>query len=147
MKKEFKGRNVVAGTVQAQSVVSRKGMNTLATFQKSILAKKKTVFGSDQNNEDLYKKEITGKALCLPRTIGSTTGGMVLQSAAALGLAPKAMLFSESIDSIGAAGVILADVWTVHKIVTVDNLGQDFLDYVKDGMTVTVKENGTVIVE
>lgn len=63
MKKEFKGRNVVAGTVQAQSVVSRKGMNTLATFQKSILAKKKTVFGSDQNNEDLYKKEITGKAL------------------------------------------------------------------------------------
>ncbi|MDD3094104.1 MAG: DUF126 domain-containing protein [Clostridia bacterium] len=147
MKKEFKGRNVVAGTVQAQSVVSRKGMNTLATFQKSILAKKKTVFGSDQNNEDLYKKEITGKALCLPKTIGSTTGGMVLQSAAALGLAPKAMLFSESIDSIGAAGVILADVWTVHKIVTVDNLGQDFLDYVKDGMTVTVKENGTVIVE
>ncbi|NLF36366.1 MAG: DUF126 domain-containing protein, partial [Clostridiaceae bacterium] len=140
MKKEFKGRNVVAGTVQAQSVVSRKGMNTLATFQKSILAKKKTVFGSDQNNEDLYKKEITGKALCLPKTIGSTTGGMVLQSAAALGLAPKAMLFSESIDSIGAAGVILADVWTVHKIVTVDNLGQDFLDYVKDGMTVTVKE-------
>ncbi|HPJ76368.1 MAG TPA: DUF126 domain-containing protein [Clostridia bacterium] len=147
MKKEFKGRNVVAGTVQAQSVVSRKGMNTLATFQKSILAKKKTVFGSDQNNEDLYKKEITGKALCLPKTIGSTTGGMVLQSAAALGLAPKAMLFSESIDSIGAAGVILADVWTVHKIVTVDNLGQDFLDYVKDGMTVTVKEDGTVIVE
>ena len=147
MKKEFKGRNVVAGTVQAQSVVSRTGMNTLATFQKSILAKKKTVFGSDQNNEDLYKKEITGKALCLPKTIGSTTGGMVLQSAAALGLAPKAMLFSESIDSIGAAGVILADVWTVHKIVTVDNLGQDFLDYVKDGMTVTVKEDGTVIVE
>ena len=41
MKKEFKGRNVVAGTVQAQSVVSRKGMNTLATFQKSILAKRK----------------------------------------------------------------------------------------------------------
>jgi predicted aconitase with swiveling domain len=147
MKKEFKGRNVVAGSVQAQTVVSRKGMNTLATFQKSILAKKKSVFGSDQNNEDLYKKEITGKALCLPKTIGSTTGGMVLQSAAALGLAPKAMLFSESIDSIGAAGVILADVWTVHKIVTVDNLGQDFLDYVKDGMTITVNEDGTVVVQ
>ncbi len=147
MKKEFKGRNVVAGTVQAQAVVSRNGMNTLATFQKSILAKKKSVLGSDQNNEDLYKKEITGKALCLPKTIGSTTGGMVLQSAAALGLAPKAMLFSESIDSIGAAGVILADVWTPHKIVTIDNLGQDFLDYVKDGMTITVKEDGTVIVE
>jgi predicted aconitase with swiveling domain len=72
---------------------------------------------------------------------------MVLQSAAALGLAPKAMLFSESIDSIGAAGVILADVWTVNRIVTVDCLGQEFLDYVKDGMTITVKEDGTVLVE
>lgn len=147
MKKEFKGRNVVAGSVTAPALVSKNGMNTLATFQKSILAKKKSVIGSDQNNEDLYKKEITGKALCLPRTIGSTTGGMVLQSAAALGLAPKAMLFSENIDSIGAAGVILADVWTPYKIVTVDGLGQEFLDYVKDEMTITVKEDGTVIVE
>lgn len=147
MKKEFKGRNVVAGSVTASALVSKNGMNTLATFQKSILAKKKSVVGSDQNNEDLYKKEITGKALCLPRTIGSTTGGMVLQSAAALGLAPKAMLFSENIDSIGAAGVILADVWTPYKIVTVDGLGQEFLDYVKDEMTITVKEDGTVIVE
>lgn len=147
MKKEFKGRNVVAGSVIAPALVSKNGMNTLATFQKSILAKKKSVVGSDQNNEDLYKKEITGKALCLPRTIGSTTGGMVLQSAAALGLAPKAMLFSENIDSIGAAGVILADVWTPYKIVTVDGLGQEFLDYVKDEMTITVKEDGTVIVE
>ncbi|MFA5340905.1 MAG: DUF126 domain-containing protein [Clostridia bacterium] len=147
MKREFKGRNVVAGSVQAEAVVSGNGMNTLATFQKSILAKKKTVVGSDQNNADLYKKEITGKALCLPRTIGSTTGGMVLQSAASLGLAPKAMLFSEGIDSIGAAGVILSDVWTVNKIVTVDGLGQEFLDYVKDGMIITVKEDGTVIVE
>jgi len=147
MKREFKGRTVVAGSVQASAVVSNNGMNTLATFQKSILARKKAVVGSDQNNADLFKKEITGKALCLPRTIGSTTGGMVLQSAAALGLAPKAMLFSENIDSIGAAGVILADVWTVNRIVTVDCLGQEFLDYVKDGMTITVKEDGTVLVE
>ena len=147
MKKEFKGRNVVAGTVQTTAVVSKNGMNTLATFQKSLLANKKTVLGSDQNNPDLYKKEITGKAICLPKTIGSTTGGMVLQSAAAMGVAPKAMLFSESIDSIAAAGVILADVWTENSIVTVDKLGQDFLDYVKDGMTVTVKQDGTFIVE
>ena len=147
MKKEFKGRNVVAGTVQTTAVVSKNGMNTLATFQKSLLANKKTVLGSDQNNPDLYKKEITGKAICLPKTIGSTTGGMVLQSAAAMGVAPKAMLFSESIDSIAAAGVILADVWTENSIVTVDKLGQDFLDYVKDGMTVTVKQDVTVIVE
>jgi predicted aconitase with swiveling domain len=147
MKKEFKGRVVVAGSVTAQAVVSKKGMNTLATFQKSILAKSKTVVGSDQNNADLYKKEITGKALCLPKTIGSTTGGMVLQSACSLGVAPKAMLFSESIDSIAAAGVVLADVWSPSKIVTVDNLGKEFLEYIKDSMTITVIEDGTVTAE
>ena len=29
----------------------------------------------------------------------------------------------------------------------VDNLGDEFLEYVKDGMTITVKENGVVVVE
>ena len=29
----------------------------------------------------------------------------------------------------------------------VDSLGDEFLDYVKDGMTITVKENGVVCVE
>ena len=33
------------------------------------------------------------------------------------------------------------------KMPVVDNLGEDFLNYVKDGMTVTVKEDGTVVVE
>ncbi len=146
-KREFKGRNVVAGKMKGEALVSKEGVNTLATFQKSILAKKKIVQGSDQNNPDTFKKEITGKVLCLPRTIGSTTGGMVLQSAAAMGLAPSAMLFSESIDSIAAAGVILADVWTPNKIVTIDNLGEDFLNYVKDHMTISINEDGTVIVE
>jgi len=29
----------------------------------------------------------------------------------------------------------------------VDCLGQEFLDYVKDGMSITIKENGVVCVE
>ena len=29
----------------------------------------------------------------------------------------------------------------------VDNLGEEFLDYVKDGMTITVKDGGVVVVE
>ena len=41
MKKEFKGRPVVPGAVSAPAVVSHGGLNTLATFQKSLLAKAK----------------------------------------------------------------------------------------------------------
>ncbi len=95
MTKTFKGRPVLKGNIEGQAVVSREGMNILATFQKSALKKAKTVIGADQNNKDLYGKNLTGKIICLPKTIGSTTGGMVLETIAKLGIRPKALLFSE----------------------------------------------------
>ena len=147
MAKEFKGRPVIAGECTVEAVVSHGGFNPLASFQKSALARKKETIVSDQNNADLFGKNITGKALCLPKTIGSTTGGMVIYTATALNIHPRAMLFSEPIDSLAAAGVILADVWTDDTITTVDNLGQEFLDYVQDGMMIEVKMDGTVIVK
>ena len=146
MSREFKGRVVISGEITGVSVVSHEGVNTLATFQKSALKKAKTVICADQNNKDLYKKEITKKILCLPKTIGSTTGGMVLQTVCQLGIAPSAMLFSEQIDSLAAAGVILSDVWTDNKIVAVDCLGKEFLEYVKDGMKINIKSDGSIIV-
>ena len=148
MTKVFKGRPVIAGKLEnCEAVVTKNGMNTLASFQKSVLEGKKDVICSDQNNPDLYNKKINDVALCLPQSIGSTTGGMVLYTASALNVAPKAMLFPHTIDSLAAAGVILADVWTDNTIVTVDNLGDEFLDYVKDGMKITIDTDGTVTVE
>lgn len=54
---------------------------------------------------------MAGKALCLPQTIGSTTGGLVLYCACAMDRQPACMLFANPIDSLAAAGAILADVW------------------------------------
>ena len=102
---------------------------------------------SDQNNPDLYKKPMASRALCLPQTIGSTTGGMVFYCAAAMGRQPACLLFSETIDSLAAAGAILAEVWTDSSMPTVDGLGKEFLDYVKTGMKITVEPDGTVTVE
>ncbi len=144
--KIFKGRPVCAGSFSGECVVSRQGVNTLATFQKSALAGKKEVVVSDQNNPDLFGKVITGKILCLPQTIGSTTGGLVLETVCALGINPAAMLFSEHIDSLAASGVILAEVWEKDRIIAVDQLGKEFLDYVKTGMSAEIKADGTVIV-
>lgn len=61
---------------------------------------------------------------------------------------PTCMLFSEHIDSLAAAGAILADVWC-EDVTTpvVDCLGEDFLNFVQDGMKTTVKEDGVVVVE
>ena len=80
-------------------------------------------------------------------TIGSTTGGMVLYCACALGKQPACMLFSMPIDSLAASGAILGDVWTDTKMPVVDNLGEEFLNEVKTGMKVSVGEDGLVTVE
>ena len=144
--KEFKGRVVVPGTCRAEALVSHGGFNTLASYQMALMFGDKKVKCGDQNNADLYKKPMLGKALCLPMTIGSTTGGMVLFTACALGK-PACMLFSMPIDSLAASGAILGDVWTDGKMPVVDSLGEEFLEYVKTGMQVTVGEEGLVTVE
>ena len=146
--KEFKGRIVAPGSITAPAVVSHGGLNTLASFQKALQFGDKKATCGDQNNPDLYGKQMAGKALCLPRTIGSTTGGLVLYCACSMKRQPACMLFSEPIDSLAAAGAVLADVWLDDvSMPVIDSLGEEFLDYVKDDMSITIKEDGTVVVE
>ena len=146
--KEFIGRVVAPGTAKAEALVSHGGLNTLASFQKALQFGDKEATCGDQNNPDLYGKKMKGKALCLPQTIGSTTGGMVLYCACSMKRQPACLLFSKPIDSLAAAGAILADVWLDDvKMPVVDSLGDEFLSYVKDGMTISVLENGKVVVE
>lgn len=144
----FNGRVVANGTVSAEALVSHGGLNTLASFQKALQFGDKSATCGDQNNPDLYGKKMAGKALCLPRTIGSTTGGLVLYCACAMHRQPACLLFSEPIDSLAAAGAILQDIWLdQEKMPVIDSLGEEFLAYVKDGMKITVKEDGVVEVE
>ena len=146
--KEFKGRIVTPGTVTAEALVSHGGFNTLASFQKSLQFGDKEAKCGDQNNPDIYKKPLAGVALCLPQTIGSTTGGLVLYCACAMKRQPACLLFANHIDSLAAAGAVLAEVWIDDiTMPVVDCLGDEFLDYVQTGMKVTVKEDGTVIVD
>ena len=146
--REFKGRVIAPGTVTAPALVSHGGLNTLASFQKAVQFGDKNATCGDQNNPDLDGKAMAGTALCLPQTIGSTTGGLVLYCACAMERQPACMLFSKPIDSLAAAGSILASVWLEGvSMPVVDSLGDEFLDYVKDGMTITIKEDGIVCVD
>lgn len=145
--KQFKGRVIVGGECNAEALVSHCGFNTLASYQTPMLLGDKEVKCSDQNNADLYKKSMYRKALCLPQTIGSTTGGMALYTVLSMDKHPTCMLFSMPIDSLAASGAILGAVWTKSKMPVIDSLGDEFLEYVKTGMTVTVKSGGIVEVE
>ena len=143
--KQFQGRVITPGEVTAEAVVTTQGFNTLASFQMALQFGDKEVKCGDQNNEELHGKPLIGKALCLPQTIGSTTGGLVLYCACAMKKNPACMLFANPIDSLAAAGAILADVWVDGMTMpVVDSLGEEFLNYVKDGMKITIKENGSV---
>ena len=114
----------------------------------SLMFGDKTAKCSDQNNADLYQKQMAGKALCLPQTIGSTTGGLVLYCACAMDRQPACLLFANPIDSLAAAGAILADVWLDGaSMPVIDSLGEEFLAYVEDGMQITVSDDGLVTVE
>lgn len=144
--KQFKGRVIVAGSCTAEALVSHGGFNTLASFQTPMMMGDKEVKCSDQNNPDLYKKPMIGKALCLPQTIGSTTGGMALYTVLSSGKQPACMLFSMTIDSLAASGAILGSIWTDAKMPVIDELGDEFLDYVKTGMQITVEPDGIVTV-
>lgn len=144
----FNGRIVTPGEATAEALVTHGGLNTLASFQKALQFGDRHATCGDQNNPDLYGKQMAGKALCLPQTIGSTTGGFVLYCACAMGRQPACMLFSHPIDSLAGAGVILADIWLDGvKMPVIDSLGEEFLNYVKDGMTITVKDGGVVEVD
>jgi predicted aconitase with swiveling domain len=147
MTKTFKGRVIAGGSLVGEAVVSRQGVNTLATFQKSALKNAKQVLSSDQNNGDIYKQNLTGKILCLPQTIGSTTGGLVIQAICAMGINPSAMLFSETIDSLACSGIILAKNWENSNIIAIDQLGEEFLNFAETGSKITISLDGEVTVE
>ena len=62
----------------------------------------------------------------------------------AIGVGPQALLFSKPIDTLAAAGALMADIWRQERIVTVDMLGDEFLETVKMGDPIAIKEDGTV---
>lgn len=146
MSTTFRGRAVLAGDVTGAALVTRHPFNTLASFIKCLTTGAKRAVCSDQDNTDLYGKVLTGTLLCLPQTIGSTTAGLILETAIHKDVAPAALLFSESIDTLAASGAILADVWVGKRIVVVDRLGPEFLAAVRDGQELWVHADGTVTI-
>ena len=61
-----------------------------------------------------------------------------------MGINPSCLLFSEHIDSLAGAGVILSVVWENSNLIAIDQLGKEFLETVKTGDTIEVKEDGIV---
>jgi hypothetical protein len=107
MSKSFKGRIIAPGTVKAEALVSHGGFNTLASYQTALLFGDKNVKCSDQNNGDLYKKPMIGKASVCPRRLALRPAVWSFTRPRSR-KQPACMLFSKPIDSLAASGAILA---------------------------------------
>ena len=144
-KETFKGRVVLAGEITGKATVSKQPFNTSGSYMENMFAGRTDAAPcSDANNKELFGKELSGAILCTPTTVGSTMGGMALMGVKAMGVGPEALLFSKPIDTLAAAGVLMADIWKEQRIVTIDMLGDEFLDTVKMGDPISIHEDGTV---
>lgn len=144
MRNTFKGRVILSGNLTGEALITQRGFNAYASFYNSLHDNAISAECADSGNTELFGKNMTNKIICLPKTTGSTSAGAVWQRVASLGIAPKAVLFAHSIDSLAAGGLLVADIWSHHHICTVDQLGEDFLLSVQDGDWLEIHEDGTV---
>jgi len=143
--KSFKGRPLLAGDLKGEALASKQPFNTSGSYLDNLFGGNSTTAPcTDPNNKDFYKKELGGAIICTTVTVGSSLGGASLMGVGSLGLGPKAMLFSQHIDSVSYAGLLMDDVWNDRRVITVDLLGDEFLDTVKSGDPISIKEDGTV---
>ncbi len=63
---------------------------------------------------------------------------------AEMGVGPRAMLFTRHIDSIISAGLFMEDIWNEKRIITIDLLGDEFLEAVNTGDPIAIHADGTV---
>ncbi len=144
-KKTFKGRPMLSGKLNGKALVSKQPLNLTGSYLKNMFGgETKTAPCTDSANKELNGKELKGAIICTSQCIGSTMGAGTIMMVNELGVQPQAFLFSSHIDSISAGGLIMDDVWNKKRVITIDLLGDEFLDTVKTGDPVTIKEDGTV---
>ena len=147
MSTTFKGRPALPGNVEGLATVSKIGFNTCATYVDVLIAGSDSGVCKDHDNKDLYGHDLADKILCIPQTIGSSSAATLFMIVLEKGIAPKAMLFANHIDSLAACGILMGDNWLGKRIITVDLLGDNFLNAVKTGDKVTVYKDGTIEIE
>jgi predicted aconitase with swiveling domain len=145
MAKTFKGRVLIPGALEGEALVSKQPFNTTASYFDNMFGgETETAPCTDANNADLYKVDLKGAILCTPQTVGSTMGAGAIMGMNQLGVGFQAMLFSSHVDSIASAGLIIDSVWNGNNVVSIDLLGDEFMETVKTGDKIKISEDGTV---
>ena len=88
-KQTFQGRPVVAGDINGKALLSKQPFNPTSSYIENIWggATDKAPC-TDQDNKELFKKDLNGVILCTSQCIGSSMGGAAFMAVAGLGVAP-----------------------------------------------------------
>lgn len=144
---KFNGRTILAHNDSGEAAVTGSGFNATASFMDVLFSGSNSGVCQDHDNKDLFDIDLQGKILCLRQTIGSSAAATVWMTLVERGIAPKAVLFSDPIDSVAACGLVLANNWGEGEpILCIDQLGDEFLEAVKTGDKVEICEDGSVMV-
>ncbi len=141
----FKGRALLPGNLEGEALVSRQPFNLTGSYFENMWAGNTTSAPcTDANNPELFEKDMNGAIMCTPQTVGSTMGAGAIMGMNAIGVGMKAYLFSSHIDSVSVCGLLIEDIWNGNRIITIDLLGDDFMETVQTGDPISIKEDGTV---
>ncbi len=144
-KKTFKGRPILPGNLEGKALVTKQPFNLTASYFENMFGgNTETAPCTDANNPELFEKDMKDAIMCTSQCIGSTMGAGTIMGVSELGVALKAFLFSSHIDSIAAGGLIMDDVWYDRRVITIDLLGDEFLEAVNTGDPIAIHEDGTV---
>ena len=144
-KKTFQGRALLPGKIEGEAMVSHAAFNTSGSYLNNMFAgETEKAICTDADNKDLFGKDLKGAIICTTTGIGSTLGGCVLMGMNELGVGAKALLYSKSVDSVAVAGLYMSDIWNGKRIITIDMLGDEFLEAVNTGDPIAIHEDGTV---
>ncbi len=125
-----RGRGVTSLKARGEAIVTKQ------PFMFSHGLDPKTGKVIDQRHE-LYGREVKGKILVFPCSVGSTSAGMWLLEAVRLGNAPLALVMEE-VDPVLATGALLAQIMLGRPIPIVDRLNGSPTDLFRTGDIVEV---------
>ena len=144
-KQTFKGRPLIPGETDGKAMATKSPFNVSGSYVENLFGgNTETAPCTDTYNKDWLGKNLAGQILCFSTGVGSTMGGATLMGVGSMGLGPKAMLYAGHVDSVSVAGLIIDNVWNGNKVITIDQLGDEFLDAVKTGDPISINEDGTV---
>jgi len=141
----FSGRIILARNDLGEAAVTTSGFNATAAFMEVLFLGSDSAVCQDHDNKDLFGVDLQDKILCVPQTIGSSAAATLWMIIVERGIAPKAVLFSDPIDSVAACGLVLANNWANGTpIICIDQLGDEFLEAVNTGDKVEINADGSI---